>query len=73
MNVTVTGDRKVSIALDDILGSFRTFGPAEPAYEIVRVIGPSEGNDVQVEVRVLESGEVFAYPLRDAVSDPRAP
>jgi hypothetical protein len=73
MNVTVTSNRTISIALDEIVGSFRTFGASGPTYEVLRVVGPDMGPDVRVEIRVIESGEVLSYRLSDAVSDPLAP
>lgn len=69
MNVVVTSDRQLKLPLDQILGSFRTFGRLGPLYQILDVAGPQTGPDVIVRVRVVESGEELEY----ALDDPLAP
>jgi hypothetical protein len=72
MNVFVTADRRISIALDEIIGSYRTFGPVGPGYDVLGVVEPASGPDVMLEIRVNESGETLRYPLTQAVADPLA-
>jgi hypothetical protein len=72
MNVQVTKERNVMIPLDSILGSFRTFGPAGPVYEVLAITGPSTGNDVMLSVRLVVTGETITYPLADVLDDPIA-
>lgn len=72
MNVLVTSDRRVTIPLDDVLGSFRTFGPVGPVYEVLRALEPVTGSNVMLRIRVVESGEELDYPLSDALDDPLA-
>jgi hypothetical protein len=73
MNVVVTPDRQLTLPLDQILGSFRTFGRLGPVYEILDIAGPETGADVNVRIRVIESGEELEYPLAAAMDDPLAP
>jgi hypothetical protein len=72
MNVVVTSDRQLTLPLDQILGSFRTFGLLGPVYEILDLADPKTGPDVNVRVRVVESGEELDYPLAAALDDPLA-
>lgn len=73
MNVVVTSDRQLTLPLDAILGGFRTFGRLGPIYEILDVVGPRTGPDVNVRIRVVESGEELEYPLASVLEDPPAP
>ncbi len=72
MNVFVTSDRRISLPLDDVVGSFRAFGRLGPIYEVLAVCEPAEGASVMLRVRVLESGEELDYPLANALDDPLA-
>ena len=72
MNVQVTSDRTITIPLNDILGSFRTFGPLGPVYEVLSVAGPATGSNVQLSIRVVTTGEELSYPLLDILADPLA-
>lgn len=73
MNVIVTPDRRITVPLDALMGSFRTFGRLGPVYEILRAAEPASGSKVMLRVRVVESGEELDYPLSDALDDPVAP
>lgn len=73
MNVLVTPDGAVSIPLDDIVGSFRTFGRLGPVYEVLSIVGPASGANVMLAIRVVETCETLDYPIADAISDPLAP
>lgn len=73
MNVVVTPDRKLTLPLDAVIGSFRTFGGLGPIYEVLRAVEPATGDNVMLHIRVVESGEELDYPLSDAVNDPVAP
>lgn len=72
MNTFVTADRRISIPLDDLVGTFRRFGPYGPCYEIVSVPTGHTGTDVVALIRVVESGEELDYPIRDIIDDPIA-
>jgi hypothetical protein len=72
MNVLVTEDRQIRLPLDEVVGTYRTFGRVGPAYEIVGVAGSDVGRHVMLRVRVLESGEELVYPLASALDDPLA-
>ena len=73
MNVFVTSDRKVTVPLDAVVGSFRTFGRLGPTYEVLRVGEPSTGTNVTLRIRVIDSGEELDYLLSAAMDDPVAP
>ena len=73
MNVLVTPGGAVTIPLSDIVGSFRTFGPRGPVYEVLGLTGEATGSNVMLAIRVVTSGETLDYPLADAMSDPLAP
>ncbi len=73
MNVVVTSGRVLTVSLDSIIGSFRTFGRNGPVYEVLRAIEPVAGDRVMLRVCVIESGEELDYPLSDALDDPVAP
>ena len=73
MNVFVTSDRKVTVPLDAVVGSFRTFGRLGPVYEVLRTVEPSAGANVMLRIRVVESGEELDYLLSAALDDPTAP
>lgn len=72
MNVTVSAERNILIPLDDLVGSFRSFGAVGPTYQVISVVEPATGSNILLRVRVVESGEVLDYPLVQAISDPAA-
>jgi hypothetical protein len=72
MNVIVTSDRNVTLPLDAVVGSIRSFGRIGPLYEVLRVCEPSTGSNVMLRVRVVESGEELEYSLSAALDDPLA-
>ena len=53
--------------MNDLVGTFRTFGPEGPAYQVVE-----KRDEDSVSVRVLETGEELDYPIRQAMADPVA-
>lgn len=63
----------MTLPLDAVVGSFRTFGRAGPVYEVLGAVEPATGANVMLAIRVLESGEALHYPLKDALDDPLAP
>ena len=73
MNVFVTPDQKLTLPLDAVVGSFRTFGRLGPVYEVLQVGEPSTGTNVSLRIRVVESGEMLDYLLSAAMDDPLAP
>ena len=72
MNVQVTTGRTVTMSLDEILGTFRTFGSVGPTYEVLSIAGPETGSDVRLSIRVVTTGEELDYALADALADPLA-
>ena len=50
----------------DLIGSFRRFGPHGTAYEILNVQGE------RATIRVVESGETLEYPVKKLLLDPVA-
>ncbi|MEQ1672611.1 MAG: DUF5397 family protein [Hyphomicrobium sp.] len=65
-------DRNVVVPIDAIIGTFRTFGQLGPVYEIIGVCEPATGTTVNLQIRVVESGEQLDYPLSHALDDPLA-
>jgi hypothetical protein len=51
----------------DLVGSFKKFGPYGVAYEIIKV-----DDDRFATIRVIESGETVEYPIRKILADPAA-
>lgn len=72
MNTIVTADRRISIPLDDLVGTFRTFGPRGPTYEIVSIPEGQSGANVVALIRVVESGEELEYSIKEIMDDPIA-
>jgi hypothetical protein len=70
MNVILTTDEKFIIPLADLVGTFRRFGERGPVYEIAGASPAKSGAEVELWVRVVETGEELSYPLRDVLSDP---
>jgi len=72
MNIYVSQDRTITISLDEVIGSVRTFGRVGPMYEVLTTSGAATGSDVVLRIRVVESGEELDYPLAAALDDPLA-
>ncbi len=51
----------------ELVGSFKRFGPYGVAYEVIKV-----GDDRVATIRVIESGETLAYPVGKILADPAA-
>jgi Family of unknown function (DUF5397) len=51
----------------DLVGSFKRFGPHGIAYEIIKI-----DDDGLATIRVIESGETLEYRIRKILSDPAA-
>jgi hypothetical protein len=56
---------------EQLVGTWRRFGPIGPAYEIVEAGRPLPDGDRMMRVRVLESGEELDYKLTEILDDPR--
>jgi Family of unknown function (DUF5397) len=60
----------------NLIGDFRTFGPAGPAYQVLgaSVVSPksSQSGDQLLRVQVLDSGELADIPARQIALDPKA-
>ena len=54
------------------VGSFHTFGPHGPVYEVIAVVKELTDGDWQMRIRMPESGEEANYSLRKVRTDPRA-
>ena len=53
-----------------LVGSLHRFGLEGPAYEVLGVAARSSSGEQQMQVRLIESGELLDYPLADILSDP---
>ncbi len=56
----------------ELIGTFKTFGPFGPAYQIVEPIRQLADGDWLVRVRLLESGEDAEYCYKHLIEDPKA-
>ncbi|MCH9808725.1 MAG: DUF5397 domain-containing protein [Alphaproteobacteria bacterium] len=72
MPAELTVDRKVVFPLEDLIGSFRTFGSHGPVYKILAVADTPSDQDGSFLIRVVESGEELQYPLASILEDPVA-
>ncbi len=54
-------------SVDDLVGTYRTFGEVGPAYHVLRMV-----DEQTVRVGVVESGEELDYPVHQAQDDPEA-
>lgn len=54
-----------------LVGTWRSFGPAGPSYEIIAEVAPLTGGDRLMRIRVLETGEELDYALSEILDDPR--
>ena len=53
--------------MDDLVGTFHTFGPHGVAYEVVAVEDAEH-----VRIRVVETDETIRYPAAEVRQDPKA-
>ena len=56
---------------EQLVGTWRRFGPVGPVYEIVEAGRRLPDGDRMMRVRVIESGEEVDYRLADILDDPR--
>lgn len=54
-----------------LIGTWRRFGIAGPAYEILRFERADPSGHTWMRVRVAETGEEVDYKLEDILDDPR--
>ena len=59
-------------APDQLAGSFHTFGPTGPAYQVRKAVRALAGGDWLMEIEVLTSGEVLEYKASEIDRDPLA-
>ncbi|MDI9334143.1 MAG: DUF5397 family protein [Cytophagales bacterium] len=59
-------------ASPNLIGEFRTFGPAGPAYQVLGASKPLSKDDNWFKVQVLNSGELVDLPARQIIQDPKA-
>ena len=52
---------------ESLVGQFRRFGEAGPAYEVIRIV-----NSDDAWITVVYSGEELTYPIKDILQDPLA-
>lgn len=57
----------VSSVVNEIVGTYRTFGEHGPLYEVQRKV-----NERTVHIVVVQSGEELDYEVNDAIADPEA-
>ena len=57
---------------EQLAGSFHTFGPTGPAYQVRKPLRALAGGDWLMEIEVLTSGEVLEYKASDISRDPVA-
>jgi hypothetical protein len=62
----------VTFPAPEIIGTYKTFGPFGPAYQVVAPIRPLGDGDWLMEVRLLETGEDVEYRYTHLVDDPKA-
>lgn len=55
-----------------LLGTYRSFGPVGPAYQIINPIRQLDDGDWLLSVQVLETGEEVQYRYTQALEDPKA-
>ena len=55
---------------DNLVGTWRRFGPVGPVYEIVAVGKELPDGSRMMRVRVVESGEEVDYRFTDILDDP---
>jgi hypothetical protein len=55
---------------DNLVGTWRRFGPVGPVYEIIAVGNELPDGDYMMRVRVVESGEEVDYRFTDILDDP---
>ena len=56
---------------EDLIGTFRRFGPVGPVYQIVDTFRQLEDGDAMMKVRVIETGEEVEYRYTDILDDPK--
>lgn len=59
------------IAPEQLVGTWRRFGPVGPVYQIVTAGRPLPDGDRMMRIRVVETGEEADYRLRDILDDPK--
>lgn len=70
MNVQMTRDETIVIPSAELNGTFRRFGERGPVYEIIGAAMADAGEEIELAIRAVESGEELNYPLRDLLCDP---
>lgn len=63
---------EVQFPAPDLIGTFKTFGPVGPAYEVVAPVRPLPDGDWIMRVRILASGEESEYRYTHVLDDPKA-
>ena len=59
--------KTLALTVDDLVGTFRTFGEFGPLYKVVKKIGESK-----VHIVVVPTGEELDYLVERALTDPEA-
>lgn len=65
-------DRPGILSAQELVGTFRRFGPTGPAYKIESVGAVTVDGDVMLRISVPESGEKLDYRFSRAVLDAKA-
>ncbi len=56
----------------DIVGTYRRFGPVGPVYVVAGVLQDLEDGDTLMKVTLVESGEEAEYRYSSILDDPKA-
>ena len=56
-----------SSIINELVGTYRTFGPDGPLYEVQKKV-----DEKTVHILVVESGEELDYDVAEALNDPEA-
>jgi hypothetical protein len=60
-------------ALDDLIGTVKTFGDYGPMYQVTGAAPASADGKPKVQIIVIESGETLDYDLAAVLADPVKP
>ncbi len=56
---------------EELVGTWRRFGPVGPVYEIIGGEKTSTHGDRTMRIRVIETGEEVDYKLAEILDDPK--
>ena len=68
--IFMTGERVVIAESASMIGTWRSFGPAGPVYEIIGAGKALPGGERMMRIRVVETGEELDYRFTEMLDDP---